>query len=350
MKKFSDILNEKYILNIEALKQNIFESIDNSNITDTVLKEVKRIVYIGEIESDSIKLLKNDGIKTNYANPNTLEFDTYPDKVVIKDKENITITNKETESTIVLMRSGYSDTVVYLLNEIAKLGILIINSVESVKTSSNKFNSSQLLNKYKISQPKYCLITSNDVSKDDTKGLDDKIKTLYDKIEDDTKFVCKILGGHGGKGVFICKKSNIVSIMQCAFKLKPDTKILVQEYIPIKDGDIRVNVLSLNGKQKIFNVTMRKKESEDFRTNLSLGNTLVENVELTKEQEQLALNAAKASRLVWAGVDLLPSEKKTYVLEINGSPGPMSDINSNNATEVNYKFYKKLIETINELC
>jgi glutathione synthase/RimK-type ligase-like ATP-grasp enzyme len=95
---------------------------------------------------------------------------------------------------------------------------------------------------------------------------------------------------------------------------------------------------------------MRKKESEDFRTNLSLGNTLVENVELTKEQEQLALNAAKASRLVWAGVDLLPSEKKTYVLEINGSPGPMSDINSNNATEVNYKFYKKLIETINELC
>ena len=138
--------------------------------------------------------------------------------------------------------------------------------------------------------------------------------------------------------------------MQCAFKLKPDTKILVQEYIPIKDGDIRVNVLSLNGKQKIFNVTMRKKDTKDFRTNLSLGNTLVEDVKLTKEQEQLALNAAKASCLVWAGVDLLPSEKKTYVLEINGSPGPMSDVNSNNATEVNYKFYKKLIETINELC
>ena len=34
-----------------------------------------------------IELLNNDGIKTNYANPNTLEFDTYPDKVVIKDNE-----------------------------------------------------------------------------------------------------------------------------------------------------------------------------------------------------------------------------------------------------------------------
>ena len=42
MKKISDILNEKYILNIEVLKKNIFESIDDSNITDTGLKKVKR--------------------------------------------------------------------------------------------------------------------------------------------------------------------------------------------------------------------------------------------------------------------------------------------------------------------
>ena len=350
MKKFSDLLNEKYILNVEALKNIICENIDNSIIKRTKLKSVKKLVFIGEIKSESIELLKNDNIKTYYACPSTLSFDVKVNKIEINDESKITLSPSDCEDTIILMRSGYSDPIIYLLTEISKMGILVINDTDSVKVSGNKFNTAEMLDKYKISQPKYCLLTNKDATKDNTKGLETKIATLYDKVDDDTKFVCKILGGHGGKGVFLCTKSNIVSIMQCAFKLKEDVKILVQEFIPIKDGDIRVNVLSLNGKQKIFNVTMRKKESEDFRTNLSLGNHLDNNIELTKEQEQLAMAAAKASGLVWAGVDLLPTEKRTFVLELNGSPGPMSDINTNDAVEVNYKFYKKLIETINELC
>lgn len=350
MKKFSDLLNEKYVLNVEALKSIICENIDNSVIKRTKLKAVKNLVFIGEIKSESIELLKQDGVKTYYACPSKLEFEIKENKVIINGEQKITLSPDDAEDTIVLMRSGYSDPIIYLLTEISKMDILVINDVDSVKVSGNKFNTAEMLDKYKIAQPKYCLITSKDCSKDNTKGLDDKIKTIYDKVTDDSKFVCKILGGHGGKGVFLCTKSNIVSILQCAFKLKEDTKVLIQEFIPIKDGDIRVNVLSLNGKQKIFNVTMRKKESADFRTNLSLGNTLSNDIQLTKEQEQLALNAAKGSGLVWAGVDLLPSEKKTVVLEINGSPGPMSDINSEDAVQVNYKFYKNLIETINSLC
>lgn len=350
MKKFTDILNEKYVLNIDTLKNIICENMDDVAIKNINLKKVKKLVFIGEIKSDSIALLKKDGIKTYYACPSTLEFTVNPNKVVINDETKITLTRDDCENTIVLMRSGYSEPIMYLLTEIGKMGILVINDVESVRVSSNKFNTAEMLSKYKISQPKYCLITKNDVSKDDTKGLEDKINALYPKVNDDTKFVCKILGGHGGKGVFLCTKSNIVSIMQCVFKLKEDTNILVQEFIEIKDGDIRVNVLSLNGKQKIFNVTMRRKDGDDFRTNLSLGNTLDNDITLTPQQEQLALDAAKCSGLVWAGIDLLPSENRTVVLEINGSPGPMSNINTNDAVQVNYKFYKNLIDTINELC
>ena len=40
----------------------------------------------------------------------------------------------------------------------------------------------------------------------------------------------------------------------------------------------------------------------------------------------------------------------TIVEETAKEESLKSDINTNNATEVNYKFYKKLIETINELC
>ena len=143
-----------------------------------------------------------------------------------------------------------------------------------VKISNDKFNTAELLEKYDIPQPKFCLINSNDCTKEDHSKLESKIKKLYSKVNDDTKFVCKILHGHGGKGVFLCKMSNIVSICQCIFKLDNSIKLLVQEYKQIKDGDIRVNVVSLNGKQKIFDVSMRCHHANDFRTNLSLGNTL----------------------------------------------------------------------------
>jgi hypothetical protein len=52
MKKFSDLLNEKYVLNVEALKSIICENIDNSVIKRTKLKAVKNLVFIGEIKSE----------------------------------------------------------------------------------------------------------------------------------------------------------------------------------------------------------------------------------------------------------------------------------------------------------
>ena len=54
---------------------------------------------------------------------------------------------------------------------------------------------------------------------------------------------------------------------------------------------------------------------------------------------------------MWAGIDLFPSlDGKNYIIEINGAPGPMSDINDEDAITVNYNFFKKLFNTINSLC
>ena len=332
---------------------NNIQQINEGQIINTKLLSIKRVILIGTQYSKSIQKFKEDGIIVEYMNPIGFTYKTENNKVILNNENNtVTLTKDDVKDTIVLMRSGYKDTnMCYALNEIKSLGILILNDVEPVKISNDKFNTAELLEKYDIPQPKFCLITSNDCTKEDHSKLESKIKKLYSKVNDDTKFVCKILHGHGGKGVFLCKMSNIVSICQCIFKLDNSVKLLVQEYKQIKDGDIRVNVVSLNGKQKIFDVSMRRHHTKDFRTNLSLGNTLDNNITLTPEQEKLCLKAAKISGLAWAGIDLFPSlDGKNYIIEINGAPGPMSDINDDDAITVNYNFFKKLFNTINSLC
>ena len=327
--------------------------INEGQIVSTKLLSIERVILIGTQYSKSIQKFKEEGVITEYMNPIGFTYKTENNKVILNNENNtVTLTKDDVKNTIILMRSGYKDTnMCYALNEIKSLGILILNDVEPVKISNDKFNTAELLEKYDIPQPKFCLITSNDCTKEDHSKLESKIKKLYSKVNDDTKFVCKILHGHGGKGVFLCKMSNIVSICQCIFKLDNSIKLLVQEYKQIKDGDIRVNVVSLNGKQKIFDVSMRCHHANDFRTNLSLGNTLNNNITLTPEQEKLCLKTAKISGLVWAGIDLFPSlDGKNYIIEINGAPGPMSDINDEDAINVNYNFFKKLFNTINSLC
>ena len=137
------------------------------------------------------------------------------------------------------------------------------------------------------------------------------------------------------------------------YECQDECQILVQEFCEIEGGDIRVNVITLNGKQEIFSVAMRNKSSDDFRTNLSLGNTLKEDIKLTPEQKKIALDTAKASGLIWCGVDLMPIKNgKTYVVEYNGSPGPMTDLNMNpeDVEKANEVFYGKFLETINKMC
>ena len=74
-------------------------------------------------------------------------------------------------------------------------------------------------------------------------------------------------------------------------------------------------------------------------------------VEITDKQKEIALKCGRISGLTWVGVDLFPTEDgKTYVVELNGAPGPMSNLNEEDRLEENVKFYKLLIETINKLC
>ncbi len=341
----------KYITKLDDMLT-LTESKDSNKIP---LKNVKRIVLIGELFLKSVQMLSRDHIKVEYADPTKLDFSIKDKTITIyareKDLKDVKLAESDKKDTVILMRSGYTNPVVEnLLKAIKSIGILILNDPEAVALSSDKYATACFLDQNDFPQPKFVLATSGDIDKEDHKKLDEKLKTLYGKLDDDFKYVCKILNGHGGKGVFSCRGKNIVSILQCLFKLKSNCPILIQDFQQIKDGDIRVHVLTLNGKQKILSSIMRKK-GKDFRTNLSLGCDMEDNYKLDPEQEKLAYKVAKASGLEWCGVDMLPLQNgKTIIVELNGAPGPSSPINDPEIEETNCKFFEKLVNAINELC
>lgn len=331
--------------------------LENSNNTDTEfnqkikkLNHIKRIVLVSDKKWESIT---KQNVPVFFINPEDYEYKIFENRIkVTSEGESFNITRTNATYTVVLIRSGYNDeNIKIMMDEVEKFGAVIVNNHDKVRIANDKYLLAQHLERYNINQPKYVLITKNDISKDECKAVEAKVKTIYDKTTDDTKYVCKILKSHGGSGVFICRYSNIVSILQCLFAIKDDLKILVQEYIQIDDGDIRVHVITMNGKQKIIEVSLRKKDSDDFRTNLSLGHGQIKNYKIDDSIEQLAKQAAAASGLIWAGIDIISHNGKNYVIEYNGAPGPSSetDLDEKEIIEENALFYNKVFSAIDDM-
>ena len=75
----------------------------------------------------------------------------------------------------------------------------------------------------------------------------------------------------------------------------------------------------------------RKKIGGDFRSNVSLGAT-AEKVELTPEQEEIALKVAKISGMPWCAVDIMPLVK-----------GSNPEIGDNNQVDEVAQLFKNLL-------
>lgn len=185
-------------------------------------------------------------------------------------------------------------------------GIFCINSPSSVKTASNKFNSYINFVNDKVPTPKTCLVS-------DIEYIDKAVEEVGGKFP----LVLKVTEGHGGKGVMkIDSRESLVSVIQA---MRGDdessVELILQELKKIKDDR---RILVLNG--KAIAASKRKKMAGDFRTNVSLGSA-VEAYNPTEEEIELAIKAAKSVDCFYCGVDVIQSNGKYYVLEVNPSPG-----------------------------
>ena len=292
--------------------KNIEEAIDN-------LKKAKCkiIPKLYTFVSDEITYSTDDsGILTITDGDLTLDFKT--------------ISNVD---TLVFSRLGVQgrDNCEHVVSLLQDRGFLVLNPVRYSELASNKYDTAVLLRKGEIPQPRFCSMTKS-ILYDEEQYLE-SMRDVYpewskdpDKNED-FKLVCKILDGHGGTGVFMTDGKKLNAILQTIFAVDPERQLIIQRKEEGDGGDIRVHVLTLRDEQKILACMKRQQLGGDFRSNVSLGAEAIK-VELTDEQEQIALRAAKISRLPWCAVDIMPLKKGSnkevgdnVVLELNASPG-----------------------------
>lgn len=128
--------------------------------------------------------------------------------------------------------------------------------------------------------------------------------------------VVKLLEGTQGLGVVLAETDNAAESIIDAFNgLK--VRVIVQEFIEEAQGaDIRAFVVD----GVVVGAMKRQAKKGEFRSNLHRGGT-AQVVDLTEEEENAALKAARVMGLGICGVDMLQSKHGPLILEVNSSPG-----------------------------
>lgn len=154
-------------------------------------------------------------------------------------------------------------------------------------------------------------------------GLPKTVFTNYSKdVKDIIKrvggapLVIKLLEGTQGLGVVLAENDNAAESVLEAFN-GLQARVIVQEFIKeAKGADIRVFVVD----GVVVGAMKRQGKEGEFRSNLHRGG-MAEIIELSADEENAALKAARVLGLGIAGVDLLQSARGPLILEVNSSPG-----------------------------
>jgi ribosomal protein S6--L-glutamate ligase len=154
-------------------------------------------------------------------------------------------------------------------------------------------------------------------------GLPKTIFTNYSKNVKDiiqraggAPVVIKLLEGTQGLGVVLAETDNAAeSVIEAFNGLK--IRVIVQEFVKeAKGADIRVFVVD----GVVVGAMKRQGKEGEFRSNLHRGGT-AQIIQLSEDEENAALKAAKVMGLGVCGVDLLQSNHGPLILEVNSSPG-----------------------------
>lgn len=128
--------------------------------------------------------------------------------------------------------------------------------------------------------------------------------------------IIKLLEGTQGVGVVLAEtKSAAESVLEAFNGLQ--AKVIVQEFIKeAKGADLRVFVVDGN----VIGAMKRQGKEGEFRSNLHRGGS-ASIIELSDEEENAALRAARSLGLGICGVDMLQSNSGPMIMEVNSSPG-----------------------------
>lgn len=182
----------------------------------------------------------------------------------------------------------------------------VFTAVESqaLVRSRDKLRSLQILSRAGLGLPKT-------VFTNDTRNVEEVVNEVGG-----APLIIKLLEGTQGLGVVLAENRKAAeSVLEAFHGLK--ARVIVQEFIKeAKGADIRAFVVD----GVVVGAMKRQGKEGEFRSNLHRGGT-ASIIELTDEEETMAIKAAKAMGLGVAGVDMLQSSRGPLILEVNSSPG-----------------------------
>lgn len=191
-----------------------------------------------------------------------------------------------------------------VVRQFEMMGVFSANESQGISRSRDKLRAMQLLSRAGVDLP----VTGYAHSTKDVDGVID--------IVGGAPLVVKLLEGTQGIGVVLAETRKAGQSVIEAFR-GLDANILVQEFIKESSGmDIRAFVVG----DEVVAAMKRQAEPGEFRSNLHRGGT-GSAIELTDEEREAALLAAKTVGLNICGVDMLRSKRGPLVIEVNSSPG-----------------------------
>lgn len=266
------------------------------------------IIYNGTLNVSKIKELVYSLVKDARDLKINLE--------AVKNTELIPIYNNNGEADLIIIRKLeepkfiiFWDKDVLLASHLEKMGYRVFNSSTAIKNCDHKGLMHLVLSNNSISMPKTIL---SPMIFDYSLNSDDYLIGYYEVLGESV-IIKESMGSFGMQVYLINNREEFINKVKELNKNKID--FIIQENIKSSFGkDIRVNIIG----DKVIGAMLRTSET-DFRANISQGGkgTLIE---LSKEQEEIALKAHKALGLDFSGVDLLFGENnKPLLCEVNSN-------------------------------
>lgn len=176
----------------------------------------------------------------------------------------------------------------------------ILNRLDALLAAQDKFRTSLLLARAALATPEVIVIQRAD----EAEGA---LRTLGTAV-------AKPMWGSLGDGIELLH-DDAAGRRRAAELLEERAALYLQRYVDHGGRDVRAFVVG----GRVEAAMERIAPPGEFRTNVSIG-AEPRAIELSPETEALAVRAARALGLEWAGVDLAFGPDGPTVIEVNGSP------------------------------
>ncbi len=191
-----------------------------------------------------------------------------------------------------------------VVRQFEMMGVFTTTESQALVRSRDKLRSLQVLSRARLGLPKTVF---TNYSKD--------VGEVIDHVGG-APLIIKLLEGTQGLGVVLAETKNAAESVIEAFN-GLQARVIVQEFIK-EAGGADIRALIVDG--HVVGAMKRQGKEGEFRSNLHRGGS-ASVIELTDDEENAAIKAAKAMGLGVAGVDMLQSARGPLILEVNSSPG-----------------------------